>query len=73
MNLKLVDSLAEIINSLTPEEKQALGTKVNLTNNNNEGESQSWHEFIEQTYGSIKDETFIRHPQGEFETRELFE
>lgn len=72
MNLKLVDSLAAIINNLTPEEKQALGSKVNLTNNNREGESQSWHEFIENTYGSIEDDTFIRHPQGEFEKRELF-
>jgi len=72
MNLKLVDSLVAIINSLTPEEKQALGSKVNLTNSNNEGESQSWHEFIEETYGSIEDETFMRQPQGEFEKRELF-
>ncbi|NEO52335.1 MAG: hypothetical protein F6K54_04130 [Okeania sp. SIO3B5] len=72
MNLKLVDSLAEIINSLTPEEKNALTIKVNLTNNNNEQGNQSWHEFIENTYGSIKDETFIRHPQGDFEKRELF-
>ena len=73
MNVKLVESLAEIINSLTPEEKQALGIMVNFTNNNNEGENQSWHEFIENTYGSIQDETLIRHPQGDFEKRELFE
>jgi hypothetical protein len=25
--------------------------------------------FFERTYGSITDETFVRHPQGEFETR----
>ncbi len=37
MNVKLVESLAEIINSLTPEEKQILGIMVNFTNNNNEG------------------------------------
>ena len=29
--------------------------------------------FIESTYGSIDDETFIRHPQGEYEERESFE
>ena len=45
---------------------------VNFTNNNNEGENQSWHEFIENTYGSIQDETLIRHPQGDFDKRELF-
>lgn len=29
--------------------------------------------FIESTYGSIQDETFMRHPQGEFERRLEFE
>jgi hypothetical protein len=29
--------------------------------------------FIEQTAGSIQDETFIRHPQGEYEQRQEFE
>ena len=29
MNLKLVKSLAEIINNLTPEEKQVLATMIN--------------------------------------------
>ncbi|NEN87682.1 MAG: hypothetical protein F6K48_01600 [Okeania sp. SIO3H1] len=72
MNLKLVESLAEIINNLTPEEKQALGIMVNFIDDNNKSENQSWHEFIENTYGSIKDETFTRHPQGNFEQRELF-
>jgi hypothetical protein len=57
MNLKLVDSLAQIINSLTPQEKQILGTKIDLANDNNQQERQSWHEFIEETYGSINDET----------------
>ncbi len=71
MNLKLVDSLAQIINSLTPKEKQILATKVDLAGDNNQQERQSWHEFIEETYGSINDETFVRHPQGDFEKREL--
>ena len=69
MNLKLVESLAEMINSLTPEEKQALGIIVNLIDDNNKSENQSWHEFIENTYVSIKDETFIRNSQGNFEHR----
>ena len=73
MNLKLVESLAEIINNLTPEEKLALGTMINLVKDNNQTENQSWHEFIENTYGSIQDETFVRHSQGDFEQRELFE
>ncbi|MGK7918959.1 MAG: hypothetical protein AB4080_02980 [Trichodesmium sp.] len=73
MNLKLVQSLAEIINNLTPEEKQVLGTMINLIPDNNQAENQSWHEFIENTYGSIQDETFVRHPQGNFEQRELFQ
>ncbi len=73
MNLKLVKSLAEIINNLTPEEKQILGTMINLIQDNNQPENQSWHEFIKNTYGSIQDETFVRHPQGNFEQRELFE
>ena len=67
MNLKLVQSLAEIINNLTAEEKQVLGTMVNLIQDNNQPENQSWHEFIKNTYGSIQDETFVRHPQGNFE------
>lgn len=29
--------------------------------------------FFERTAGSIQDETFIRHPQGDFEEREPFE
>ena len=75
MNLQLVDSLAQIINSLTLEEKQILQTKINLTDsfNNEEKENKSWHEFIENTYGSIDDETFIRHSQGTLEQRELIE
>ncbi|MGD1807687.1 hypothetical protein ACP6PL_19935 [Dapis sp. BLCC M126] len=73
MNLKLVKFLAEIINNLTPEEKEVLGTMINLVQDNNQPENQSWHEFIENTYGSIQDETFFRHSQGNFEQRELFE
>jgi hypothetical protein len=73
MNTQLINSLAQIINNLTPEEQQILQTKINFTNslNTKESEAQSWHEFIENTYGSIEDETFIRQPQGEFEQREL--
>jgi len=36
MNLKLVQSLEEIINNLTPEEKQVLGTMINLIPDNNQ-------------------------------------
>lgn len=33
-------------------------------------EKTSWPPgFIESTYGSIQDESFVRHPQGEFERR----
>jgi hypothetical protein len=33
-----------------------------------------WPEgYFESTYGSIQDETFIRHPQGEYEERLGFE
>ncbi|MDJ0516562.1 MAG: hypothetical protein QNJ74_10015 [Trichodesmium sp. MO_231.B1] len=67
MNLKLVESLAEIINNLTPEEKQVLGTMINLIKDDNQPGNQSWHEFIENTYGSIQDETFVRHSQGNFD------
>ncbi|MEB3341786.1 hypothetical protein [Okeania sp.] len=73
MNLKLVKSLAEIINNLSLEEQQILGTMINLIQDNKQTENQSWHEFIENTYGSIQDETFVRHSQGSFEQRELFE
>ena len=73
MNLKLVQSLAEIINNFTPEEKQVLGTMINLIPDNNKPENQSWHKFIENTYGSIQDETFVRHSQGNFQQRELLE
>ncbi|MGB0561398.1 MAG: hypothetical protein ACPGVO_06290 [Spirulinaceae cyanobacterium] len=30
-------------------------------------------DFFERTAGSIQDETFIRHPQGDFEEREVFD
>lgn len=32
-----------------------------------------WHEFLNKTAGSINDESFIRHPQGEYEVRESLE
>jgi hypothetical protein len=32
-----------------------------------------WHEFIEATAGCINDDTFFRHPQGEFPVRESLE
>lgn len=75
MNIQLVDSLAQIINTLTPEEKQVLQTKINLvkTNNKWEIEKESWHSFIENTYGSIKDETFMRQNQGYMTERESIE
>ncbi|NEP83080.1 MAG: hypothetical protein F6K39_36040 [Okeania sp. SIO3B3] len=71
MNLKLFKSLAEIINNLTPEEKQILGTMINLIPDNNQSENQ----FSEvhprgqdaRTGNIIQDETFVRHPQGNFE------
>jgi hypothetical protein len=37
-------------------------------------ESLGWPSgFFERTAGSIQDETFIRHPQGDFEAREPFD
>ncbi|HEY9703786.1 MAG TPA: hypothetical protein V6C58_15160 [Allocoleopsis sp.] len=75
MNIQLVDSLAQIINTLTPGEKRILQTKINLENHENtlDNNRESWHDFIENTYGSIEDETFIRQPQGNFEQRESME
>ena len=32
-----------------------------------------WHEFIDKTAGSINDDTFVRHPQGEYPIREELE
>ena len=32
----------------------------------------SWPPGFEQTAGGIQDETFVRHPQGEYEKREEF-
>ena len=46
---------------------------VHIHESLNKEKEQSCHEFIENTYGSIDDETFIRHPQGEFEQRESIE
>jgi len=31
----------------------------------------AWRRFIERTAGSITDPTFVRHPQGDFEEREM--
>lgn len=42
----------------------------NLTENRNQSE---WHEFIEETAGSINDETFFRHPQPDDSIREALE
>ena len=37
-------------------------------------EGRGWQPgFFENVIGSIDDETFVRHPQGEFEKREPFE
>ncbi|MEB3341788.1 hypothetical protein [Okeania sp.] len=46
---------------------------INLIQDNNQTENQSCYEFIENTYGSIQDETFVRNSQGSFEQRKLFE
>lgn len=32
-----------------------------------------WHEFLERTAGSINDESFVRHPQGDYDLRERLE
>jgi hypothetical protein len=32
---------------------------------------EAWLRFIERTAGSITDPTFVRHPQGAFESREF--
>ena len=32
-----------------------------------------WHNFLEETAGSINDETFFRQPQGELQERESLE
>ncbi|MEH2422393.1 MAG: hypothetical protein V7K48_16215 [Nostoc sp.] len=32
-----------------------------------------WHEFIDKTYGCLADDPIMRHPQGEYEQRELIE
>lgn len=32
-----------------------------------------WHEFIEKTAGSIDDDTFFRHPQGDYPIRDELE
>lgn len=42
----------------------------NLTEKRNQSE---WHEFIEETAGSINDETFFRHPQPDDSIREALE
>lgn len=35
-----------------------------------EDEKKGWPlGFIENTYGSIQDESFVRHPQGDYESR----
>jgi len=75
MNTQLLDSLAQIINTLSPQEKEILKQKINsnISPDNYKQENLSWHEFIENTYGSIQDKTFIRHPQGNFSNRELME
>ncbi|WP_293138883.1 hypothetical protein [Okeania sp. SIO3I5] len=40
---------------------------INLIKDNNQPENLSWYEFLENTYGSIQDETFVRHSQGNFD------
>jgi len=40
------------------------------TSKSQRSDGESWPPgFIESTFGSIQDESFIRHPQGEFEQR----
>jgi hypothetical protein len=36
-------------------------------------ERMDWHQFLRATYGSIKDESFKRWDQGEYEEREPIE
>jgi len=34
---------------------------------------ESWLDFIDRTYGSLADVDLVRHPQGEYEQREVIE
>lgn len=38
-----------------------------------ETEKTDWHQFLRETYGSLRDIPFERQPQGEYEERESFE
>lgn len=47
MNTQLLDSLAQIINTLTPQEKEILKQKINsnISSDNHNQENLSWHHF----------------------------
>ncbi|MGK7939270.1 MAG: hypothetical protein AB4062_03770 [Crocosphaera sp.] len=61
--------------TLTEEIKVILTKEVVKENNNIEDDvtKLEWHKFLEKTAGSINDDTFFRHPQGDYPVREELE
>ncbi len=59
--------------SLTDEIKVILRKELIKENLEDNVSQLEWHNFIEKTAGSIDDDTFIRHPQGDYPIREELE
>ncbi|CCQ56231.1 FitA-like ribbon-helix-helix domain-containing protein [Crocosphaera watsonii WH 8501] len=59
--------------SLTDEIKVILRRELIKENLEDNASQLEWHEFIDKTAGSIDDDTFVRHPQGDYPIREELE
>ena len=70
VNNEYLDVLYRVIKAfeLTPE-KELVNEPDKISSNS----KLNWHEFIDETYGSLADDPIERGKQGEYEKREIIE
>jgi len=69
------DKLLQAVEDLPTVEKWRLVRRLlhSLEQEQAEAMKTDWHQFLRETYGSLRDISFERQPQGEFEEREPLE
>lgn len=58
---------------LSPQERLRLVERLAASLRFDLQEKSDWHTFLQQTYGSLKDDPIERYDQGEYEDREPLE
>ncbi|MEH2259054.1 hypothetical protein [Nostoc sp.] len=65
--VEMIETELEVMVILKPIKKQTTSLEEE------ELKQLEWHEFIDKTYGCLRDDPIMRHPQGEYEQREPIE